>query len=141
MSLFRYSDHVRSFWAFFGRFWPLLANFGPKVKIVINWSYDHSKQSQDEQKSDGDGLECHLSDIQTIFCHFGPFSAIFGNFGPILASNSKLSHTSHVTTQNDRKRSRNPMDMVLDVILKTFRPFLAIFGHFRRILAPNSKLS
>ena len=53
MSLFRYSDHVRSFWAFFGHFWPLLANFGPKVKIVINWSYDHSKQSQDEQKSDG----------------------------------------------------------------------------------------
>ena len=54
MSLFRYSDHVRSFWAFFGHFWPLLANFGPKVKIVINWSYDHSKQSQDEQKSNGD---------------------------------------------------------------------------------------
>ena len=91
MSLFRYSDHVRSFWAFFGHFWPLLANFGPKVKIVINWSYDHSKQSQDEQKSDGDGLECHLSDIQTIFCHFGPFSAIFGLFLQNFAQNSKLS--------------------------------------------------
>ena len=91
MSLFRYSDHVRSFGAFFGHFWPLLANFGPKVKIVVNWSYDHSKQSQDEQKSDGDRLGCHFSDIQTIFCHLGPFFGHFWPFWQNFAQNSKLS--------------------------------------------------
>ena len=86
MSLFRYSDHVRSFGAFFGHFWPLLANFGPKLKIVVNWSYDHSKQSQDEQKSNGDGLGCHFSDIQAILGSLGPFSAIFGHFWQLLAT-------------------------------------------------------
>ena len=65
MSLFRYSDHVRSFGAFFDHFWPLLANFGPKVKIVVNWSYDHSKQSQDKQKSDGYSPVLKINDHAT----------------------------------------------------------------------------
>ena len=141
MSLFRYSDHVWSFGAFFGHFWTLLANFGPKVKNVVNWSYDHSEQSQDEQKSDGDGLGCHL---QTFRPFFWSFRAFFGHFCPILAPNSKLLQTSHVTTQNDRKRSRNPMEMVSDVTFRhsgQFRSFGALFGHFWPILAPNSKLS
>ena len=59
--------------------------------------------------------------IQSMFVisqTFRPFSVIWGLFRPflpILAPNSKLSQTSHVTTQNDRKRSRNPMEMVSDV--------------------------
>lgn len=50
-----------------------LANVGPKLKIVVNRSCDHSKRSQDEQKSNGDGFRCHFSDIQAIFGHLGPF--------------------------------------------------------------------
>ena len=66
-----------------------------------------------------------------IWGHFRPFLAILA----ILAPNSKLSQTSHVTTQNDRKRSRNPMEMVSDVTFQTFRPFLVIWGLFRPFLA------
>ena len=74
---------------------------------------------------------------------FWSFRAFFGQFCPILAPNSKLLQTSHVTTQNDCKRSRNPMKMVLDVIIQTFTLISVIwglFGHFCPILAPNSKL-
>ena len=34
MSLFRLLGQFWSFGAFFGHFWPLLANLGPKLKIV-----------------------------------------------------------------------------------------------------------
>ena len=40
-----------------------------------------------------------------------------------------------MTTQNDRKRSRNPMEMVLDVTFQTFRPILVIWGLFWPFLA------
>ena len=72
------------------------------------------------------------------FQTFRPFLVIWGHFQPflaILAPNSKLSQTSHVTTQNDRKRSRNPMEMVSDVTFQTFRPFLVIWGLFWPFLA------
>ena len=59
-----------------------LANVGPKLKIVVNWSCDHSKRSQDEQKSNGDGFGCHFSDLQAIFGHLGPFRPFLANFGP-----------------------------------------------------------
>ena len=61
--------------------------------------------------------------------HFWSFLAFFGRFWPfwpILASNLKLSQSSHVTTQNDRKRSRNPMEMVSDVIFRLLGLFLVI---------------
>ena len=67
--------------------------------------------------------------ISVTFQTFRPFLVIFGHFGPflaILAPNSKLSQTSHVTTQNDRKRSRNPMEMVSDVIFRLLGLFLVI---------------
>ena len=51
----------------------------------------------------------YFADIEAIFGHLGPFSAIFGHFWPIFAQNSKLWLTGHVTTQNNRKTSRNPM--------------------------------
>ena len=60
MSLFRHSGHFWSFGAFFGHFWPI---FGPKFKIVLNWSCDYSKWLQEKQKSDKDGFGCHYSDI------------------------------------------------------------------------------
>ena len=77
-----------------------------------------------------------ISDVtfQT-FRPFLPFGAIFGHFWPLMAQNSKLSLTGHVTTQNDRKRSRNTMKMVSDVTFQTFRPFLVIWGLFRPFLA------
>ena len=62
--------------------------------------------------------------------HFWPFGAFFGHFWPILAPNSKLSQASHVTTQNDRKRGRNPLKMVSDGNFNGFRSFQAILCHF-----------
>ena len=62
-----------------------------------------------------------------ILCHFG---AILSHLGP----NSKLSQTSHVTTQNDRKRSRNPMEMVSEVNFKMLRSFQDHLGPFEAII-------
>ena len=81
MSLFRYSDHVWSFGAFFGHFWPLLATFCPKLKIVENWPCDHSKRSQEKQKSDGYGFKWHFY-VSNILS-FGPNFAKNGPKGPI----------------------------------------------------------
>ena len=52
------SGHFRPFCVLLG---PLRAIFGLEHKIVANWSCDTSKQSQDEQKSDGDGFKWHLN--------------------------------------------------------------------------------
>merc|ERR1712218_213396 len=40
-----------------------------------------------------------------------------------------------MTNQNDCKRSRNPMKMVLDVIIQTFSLISVIWGHFWLLLA------
>ena len=79
MLLFRHSGQFWSFGAFFGHFGHFLANFGPKLKLVVNWSCDHSKWSQEKQKSNGDCFGCHFLDIQTMFGHLGPS---FGHFWP-----------------------------------------------------------
>ena len=77
----------------------------------------------------GDNIKSsYFADIEAIFGHLGPFSAIFGQ-------NSKLWLTGHVTTQNNRKTSRNPMEMVLAVTFQTFGPFLVILGPFWLFLA------
>ena len=65
-----------------GPFRPFLANFGLKLKMVVNWSCDHSKWPQEKQKSNGYGLRFHFSDIWVNFGHLGPFLATFGQFGP-----------------------------------------------------------
>ena len=74
--------------------------------------------------------------------HFGTF---WGYFGLVLGLNLKLSQTSHVTTQNDRKRSRNPMEMVSEVNFKMLRSFQDHLGPFEAIiglfLGLNLKLS
>ena len=72
----------RPFLVIWGLFRPFLANFGPKFKIVLNWSCDHSKWLQEKQKSNGDGFGWHFLDIQANFGHLGHFSAIFGQFLP-----------------------------------------------------------
>ena len=51
-----------------------------------------------------------------------------------LSPNSDLSQTSHVTTQNERKRSRNPMEMVSEVNFKMLRSFQDHLGPFEDIL-------
>ena len=63
--------------------------------------------------------------------HFGTF---WGYFGLVLGLNLKLSQTSHVTTQNDRKRSRNPMDMVSEVNFKMLRSFQDHLGPFEAFI-------
>ena len=67
-----------------------------------------------------------ISVISVISQIFRPFSVIWGQFWQFLAPNSKLSQTSHVTTQNDHKRSRNPMEMDSDVIFRLLGLFFVI---------------
>ena len=62
---------------------------------------------------------------------FGHFGTIPGQF---VALNSKLLQTSHVTTQNNRKRSRILMEMVSEVTLKTLKQFPALFCNVQIIL-------
>ena len=144
MSLFRYSDHVRSFWAFFGHFWPLLANFGPKVKIVINWSYDHSKWPQEKQKPNGDGLGCHFSDIQAYFGHFEPFLAIFDQFWPLTKNCRKLVIWPLKTITRRAEIRWTWFRMSFFRHSDHFLSFGAFFGHywpFWQNFTQNSKLS
>ena len=70
---------------------PLRAIFGPEHKIVANWSYDISKQSQDEQKSDGDGFGCHFQDIYIILDNIDnlEFGAQIGQKWPKKAPNDQ----------------------------------------------------
>ena len=63
--------------------------------------------------------------------HFGSFGAILGQF---LGLNLKLSHTSHVTIQKDRKRSRIPMELVSEVNLMMLRSFQEHLGPFEAFL-------
>ena len=76
----------------------------------------------------------------------GSFLGHFGTIpGQFVAPNSKLLQTSHVTTQNDRKRSRIPMEMVSEVNLSMLRSFQDHLGPFEAIiglfLGLNLKLS
>ena len=73
--------------------------------------------------------------LWTRWGHLGQFWGHFGTIpGQFVAPNSKLLQTSHVTTQNNCKRSRILMEMVSEVTLKTLRPFQALFCNFWVIL-------
>ena len=64
----------------------------------------------------------------------GPFEAILELF---FGLNLKLLQTSHVTTQNDRKSSRIPLEMVSEVnfnMLRSFRDQLSCFGPKKKFL-------
>ena len=65
------------------------------------------------------------------------------DLGPCLSPSSNLSPTGHMTTQNNHKRSRIPMEKVSEVTLKTLRLLWAIWGPFGTIwsqfVAPKSK--
>merc|ERR1712016_326194 len=84
----------------------------------------------------------NISHFLALSDYFGTF---WGYFGLVLGLNLKLSQTSHVTTQNDRKRSRNPMEMVSEVNFKMLRSFQDHLGPFdaiiRLFLGLNLKLS
>ena len=68
--------------------------------------------------------EVNLMMLRSFQDRLGPFDVILGLFlVKSLGLNLKLRQTSHVTTQNDRKRSIIPIEMVLDVNLKTLRSF------------------
>merc|ERR1712012_1174444 len=73
----------------------------------------------------------NISHFLVLSDHFGTF---WGYFGLVLGLNLKLSQTSHVTTQNDRKRSRMPMEMVSEVNLSMLRSFQDHLGPFEAIL-------
>merc|ERR1712055_562621 len=84
-------------------------------------------------------LEVTLNLLRSFGAIFGEFLGHFGTIpGQFMAPNSKLLQTSHVTTQNDRKRSRILMEIVSEVTLNPLRSFGAIlgsfWGHFRTIL-------
>ena len=71
--------------------------------------------------------EVNLMMLRSFQEHLGPFEAILGLFlVKSLGLNLKLRQTSHMTTQNDRKRSRIPMEMVSEVNLSRS-------GHFGTI--------
>ena len=77
-------------WGLFQPFWPLLAFFCPTLKIVVYWSCDHSKRSQDEQISDGDCYGCYFFKHPGHFRYFGPFLTTFGLFLPQTQNCRKL---------------------------------------------------
>ena len=75
--------------------------------------------------------EVNLKTRRSYHDHLGPFEAILGLFlVKSLGLNLKLRLTSHVTIQNDRKRSRIPMEMVSKVNLKMLRSFRDHLGPF-----------
>ena len=75
--------------------------------------------------------EVTLNPLRSFGAILGSFLGHFGTIpGQFVAPNSKLLQTSHVTTQNNRKRSRALMEMVPKVTLKTLRSFWAILGSF-----------
>ena len=80
LSLFRRSGH---FWSF-GTF---SAIFGPKLKIVVYWSCDHSKWLQEKQKSNGDGFRWQFQ-----WVHFRPFHVILGPLRAIFGLDGKSGH-------------------------------------------------
>ena len=76
-------------------------------------------------------LDVTLKPLWSFWAISGSFWGHFGTIsGQFVAPNSKLSQTSHVTTQNDRKRGRISMEMVSEVTLNPLRSIRAILGSF-----------
>ena len=111
----------RTILVIWGTFQPFLANFGLKLKMVVNWSCDHSKWPQEKQKSNGDGLRCHFSDIQFNFGHLGPFWPLLANLGP------KLKNVYIV---------RNDIDVLKVTSETTFIRFLLVLQSFWGVTRP-----
>ena len=108
----------------------------PKLRFLAGPASLLDEVSTDTQNWPLRAVTTSNQSISVTFQTFRPFLVIWGHFRPflaILAPNSKLSQTSHVTTQNDRKRSRNPMEMVSDDNSNGFMSFQAILCHFGAI--------
>ena len=126
------SDNSRPFLAILGQFGAI---FVPELKFVADQSCDHSKRSQEGWNFDGYGFWSHFEPVEITLGNFGVILVPFQvHFGPICGPELKLSPTSHVTTENDRKGSRFLMKMVSEVTLMTLRPFQALFYNFGVIL-------
>ena len=77
--------------------------------------------TQNNHKRSRIPMEMVLKDVEFILGNFG---VILGTiWGQFVAPNSKLSQNSHVTTQNDRGRSRIQMEIVLRLNLKKYMSF------------------
>ena len=61
--------------------------FVPELKFVTDWSYDHSKQSQEEQDSHGEGFRSHFEDVEVIMGNLG---AIWDHMEPICGPEIKI---------------------------------------------------
>ena len=117
----RRSGHFRTIWdnwrLFWGYFWSFL---GQNLKLRQT---SHVTIQNDRKRSKIPMeivSEVNLMMLRSSQDHLGPFEAILGLF---LGLNLKLRQTSHVTTQNDRKRSTIPIKRVSEVNLKTLRSF------------------
>ena len=62
--------------------------------------------------------------------HFGTICGYFGTIFGHIGGQTQSSQTSHVTTQNDSKRSRIPMEMVLESNLRRSGHLGTICGYF-----------
>ena len=101
----------------------------PKLRFLAGPASLLDEVSTDTQNWPLRAVTTSNQSISVILQTFRPFLVIFGlfrSFLAILASNLKLLQSSHVTTQKDRKRSRNPMEMVSDVIFRLLGLFLVI---------------
>ena len=132
---FRLNNHFWPFWTILSHFWPFRSNFGPFLSPNSNLSQTSHVTTQNDRKRGRISMEMVSEVTLKTWGHLGSFWGHFGTIpGQFVAPNSKLSQTSHVTTQNDRKRSRILMEMVSEVTLKTLRPFQALFCNFWVIL-------
>ena len=92
------SGHFGLFWAILVSFWGNVCCLGHsgQVKNVTDWSCAQSKQPQEEQNWMEMISEVILKSFTRFWAILGPFR---GQSRPFKAKNSKLLHTSHVTTK------------------------------------------
>ena len=131
---------LRSFWVIWGSFGGHLGTiWGQYVALKSNLSQTSHVTTENDRKRSRILMEMvaevTLNLLMSSGIILGSFLGHFGTMpGQFVAPNSKLLQTSHVTTQNDRKRSRILMEMVSEVTLMTLRPFQALFYNFGVIL-------
>ena len=131
-SFFTLFDHFWLFRTILGHFWPFRGNLGPFLSLNSNLSQTSDVTTPNDRKKGGISMEMVFEvTLNPLRSFWGHFRTISGQF---VAPNSKLSQNSHVTNQNDHKRSRILMEMVSEVTLMTLRPFQALFYNFGVIL-------
>ena len=113
------NDEIWSVAAFHENFFTV-----PKLRFLAGPASLLDEVSRGSQNWSVRAVTTSNQSISVTFQTFRPFLVIWDHFRPflaILAPNSKLSQTSQVTTQNDHKRGRNPLEMVSDGNFNGFR--------------------